>query len=182
MPYTQRYNAKYVKPLIEQAIAIIQRDQAAAIPLVNASLAQIAEFHKGPVTPVASPWMYLSGGAIEFDQSSWDSRHYRARIQLALYNPHMDPELGQDLIFDYGRLVDMILTTAGPPPSLADWTTPLSFTWPPGGASQLTGPPAAGTVKEVFVESHDYGLVRVEGIDVPLWRVLVTVLFEMEET
>lgn len=177
MPYAPRYNAKYVKPLIEQVIAIIQRDQAAAVPLVNASLAQIAEFHKGPVTPVASPWMYLSGGAIEFDQASVDTRHYRARIQLALYNAHMDPELGQDLIFDYGRLLDMILTTA----PISDFTAPLSFTWPPGAAVGTTAPPAAGTVKEVFVEAHDYGLVRVEGIDAPLWRVVLTVLFEMEE-
>jgi hypothetical protein len=37
-------------------------------------------------------------------------------------------------------------------------------------------------VKEVFVDSHEYGPVRMGESEMPLWRVMLNVLFEMEET
>jgi hypothetical protein len=45
-----------------------------------------------------------------------------------------------------------------------------------------TSPNAPGTVNDVFVESHVPGQVSVQGIDVPIMRVTLTVLFELEET
>ena len=42
-------------------------------------------------------------------------------------------------------------------------------------------PNAAGTVNDVFVESHVPGQVSVAGVDAPIMRVTLTVLFELEE-
>ena len=182
MSWTNRYNATYVKPLLNQVIAVIQRDQAAAIAVVNPHLEPLTEFHKGPVTPTVPLWMYLGLGNIRFDQESWETRHYLATLQLALYVAQVDPDQGQELIFDYGRMVDMVLTSAGPPPSFADRTTALPIVWPPGAVGAVTTPPAAGSVKEVFVDSHEYGPVRMGESEMPLWRVMLNVLFEMEET
>jgi hypothetical protein len=190
MAWTQKYNALFVRPLIDQVIAIIQRDQASAIAAVAAPngsgsssppLQPITEFHKGPVVPVAPLWMYLSAGGIRFDRESWDTRHYLATLQLALYVGQVDPDQGQQLIFDYGRMLDMVLTSAGPPPGFGDWTSPLPIAWPPGASPATTTPPAAGSVKDVFVESHEYQPVRLGESEMPLWRVVLNVLFEMEE-
>ena len=60
MPYTPAYNATFAKPLVNQLIAIIQRDQASALGIVNPSLSPIAEFHKGPGTRTAFPWLVVS--------------------------------------------------------------------------------------------------------------------------
>ena len=48
--------------------------------------------------------------------------------------------------------------------------------------SGTTVPNAAGTVNDVFIESHKPGPVEVPGIDVPIMRVTLTVVFELEET
>jgi hypothetical protein len=47
--------------------------------------------------------------------------------------------------------------------------------------SGTTAPNASGTVNEVFVESHVPGKISVEGIDTPVMRITLTVLFELEE-
>ncbi len=182
MPYTAKYNALFAKSLVEQLIAIIQRDQASAIAVVNSSLGAIQEVHKGATAPTGFPWLVVWPSAVSFDQDSLDSRHYHARLHLAVYWSDNDPDRGQDLIHDYARLLDVIVTSSGPPPSFADMTTALAITWPWGTASRSTTPPAPGTVKEVFVESHDYGVVAFANIDTPVYRAVLTVLVDVEET
>jgi hypothetical protein len=89
--------------------------------------------------------------------------------------------MAQEDAQDYARLLDMIISSAGPWPSLGDWTSPLPIqqeTVPNG----TTVPNAAGTVNDVFVESHVPGQVSVPGIDVPIMRITLAVLFELEET
>jgi hypothetical protein len=48
----------------------------------------------------------------------------------------------------------------------------------PGGT---TAPNTAGTVNEVFVESHVPAKVSVPEVDGPIMRVTLAVLFELEE-
>src|ERR1019366_9717775 len=65
MAWVQAHNAQFGKPLVNQLIAIIQRDQAAALTVVNAAramdgnqpLGPIAEFHKGPGVRTGWPWL-----------------------------------------------------------------------------------------------------------------------------
>lgn len=177
MAYMAAWNAVFAKPLVNQAMAIIQRDQKAAILLVNPLLAPINEFHKGPAARTAFPWLTLSPGQAEFDSSSPGTRSWSSALTFSLETSQYDSEMAQDNAQDYARVLDIVLTTA----SCADWTTALPVvheTIPDG----MTVPPAAGSVKNVFVKSHRYGQVTREGIDVPVMLAELTVILSSQET
>lgn len=177
MAYLAAWNAAFSKPLINQAIAIIQRDQASAIGLVNPALAPIQEFHKGPATRTAFPWLTLSTDQTEFDASSSWTRSWSSALTLSLETSQYDPEMAQDNAQDYARVLDIILTTA----SGTDWTTalPVVHETIQGG---VTTPPAVGSVKSVFVKSHRYSQVTHAGIDVPVMLAELTVVLRSQET
>jgi hypothetical protein len=178
MAYTPAWNALFTKPLLNQLIAVVQRDQAAAISIVNSALAPINEFHKGPGIRTALPWLTLAVDGTAFDRAAEVfTRHHSSRISLALDVGQFDQEMAQDNAQDYARVLDVVITTA----SATDWQTALPITHEtvPSGT---TTPPAAGAVKEVFVESHAYGIVNLPTIDAPVLRVTLAVLFELEET
>jgi len=190
MPWTQAYQAQFAKPLVNQLIAIIQRDQASALAVVNAaraidgnqSLVAITEFHKGPGPRLGWPWLSLEIGPTNFERGDdKTTRHHEVRINLALDTGQYDQEMVQEDAQDYARVLDMIISSAGPWPSLGDWTTslPIRHETVPSGT---TMPNAAGTVNEVFVESHVPGKVSVPDVEVPVMRITLTVLFELEET
>jgi hypothetical protein len=190
MPWTQAYAAQFAKPLVNQLIAIIQRDQTSALAVINSAraidgnqpLVSIGEFHKGPGPRTGWPWLSLEIGPTNFDRGDdKTTRHHQVRINLALETGQYDQEMAQEDAQDYARMLDMMLTSAGPWPSLGDWTMslPIQHETVPSG---MTVPNAAGTVNDVFVESHVPGQVTVPGIDVPIMRITLTVLFELEET
>lgn len=177
MTYTAAWNAAFSKPLLNQTIAIIQRDQMSAIALVNPALAPINEFHKGPAVRTAFPWLILSADQTEFDVSSPWTRSWSSTLTLALETGQYDQEIAQDNVQDYARVLDVILTTA----SGADWTTALPIvheTIPAG----ITSPPAAGSVKSIFVKSHRYSLVTRAGADVPVMQATLTAILKSQET
>src|SRR2546422_10412127 len=96
MPYIPAYSALFAKPLLNQLIAIIQRDQAAAIAIVNSSLQTINEFHKGPGMRTAYPWLTLAVDGIQFVEDEWHPRREHARVSLALDVGQFDQEFAQD--------------------------------------------------------------------------------------
>jgi len=190
MFWIQAYNAQFAKPLVNQLIAIIQRDQTSALAVINAGratdgnspLAPIAEFHKGPGPRTGWPWLYVEIGSTNFDRDADKAiRHHEVRINLALDTGQYDQEMAQEDAHDYALLLDRIISSAGPWPSLGDWTAslPTQHETVPSGA---TVPNAAGTVNEVFIESHVPSRVSVPDVDAPVMRVTLTVLFELEET
>jgi len=177
MSFTPAYNATFAKPLLNQLIALIERDQQAAIDLVNPSLAPITEFHKGPGVRTAFPWLSLSADSMKFDALASDARKSLARVTLTLDIGQFDQDIAQDNGQDYVRVLDMVITTA----PLCDYTAPLPITHQtvPGGT---TTPSAPDSVKEVFVESHDYSLVTLNEVEIPVLRATLQVLFYLEET
>ncbi|HEX5484228.1 MAG TPA: hypothetical protein VFZ08_16545, partial [Terriglobia bacterium] len=125
----------------------------------------------------AYPWLMLTVERVAFDIGSPSTRSWSARLSLVLDAGQFDQEMAQDNAQDYARSLDMILTTAAG----SDWMTPLPIaheTVPAG----VTSPPAAGTVKSVFVEAHRYGLVSKPGLEIPVMRVTIDVVFELQET
>ncbi len=178
MPYSPAYSATFGKPLLNQCIALIQRDQTGAIAIVNSSLVQVAEFHKGPGLRTAFPWLTLAVDRTTFDRTAETfTRRSALTVSLALDVGQFDQEFAQDNAQDYARVLDMVITTA----TRADWETglPITHETVPSG---VTAPPEAGSVKELFVESHAYSVVTAHGIDIPVIRVTIQVLFELEET
>jgi len=190
MAWTNAYNAQFAKPLVNQIIAIIQRDQAAALAVINAARAvdgnaplnPVAEFHKGPGSRSGWPWLTLEVGPTNFRrEDDKTTRHGEVRINLTLDTGQYDQEMAQEDAQDYARLLDMIVTSAGPWPSLRDWTTPLPIQHESLPRS-TTAPNAAGSVSDVFVESHVPARVSVPEVEGPVMRITLTVLFELEET
>jgi len=177
MAYIPVWNAAFSKPLLNQTIALVQRDQFGAIALVNPELAAINEFRKSPGARTALPCLTILADKTEFDQISSLTRSWRSALSLILDVGQFDQELAQDNAQDYARVLDMIVTSA----SGADWITPLPIQHEtvPGG---VTSPSAPGCVKEVFVESHRYGLITQAGIQAPILRVTLSVLFALQET
>lgn len=116
------------KPLLNQIVAFVQRDQLATIAAVNSALLPITEFHKGPRTFTAMPWMILGYRDTTFDETSEQSQHQLAVIDIVLDVGQYDGELAQDMAMDYLIVLDAILRNAGPPPSYIDWMTPLPVT------------------------------------------------------
>jgi len=178
MGYTPAYpNSLFAKPLLNQLIAVIQRDQQSALQVVNYSLNPINEFHKGPGERTAFPWLTLAADSVIFDRHAGGSRSSQVRVTLTLEVGQFDQEMAQDTAQDYARALDMVVTSA----SLSDFATPLPIvheTVPSG----VTTPSTLGAVQDVFVEAHRYGLVTLPGIELPVMRVTVAVLFDLEET
>ncbi|MGH9376904.1 MAG: hypothetical protein ACRD1J_12195 [Terriglobia bacterium] len=162
---------------MNQIIALVQRDQAAAIAIVNPGLEPINEYHKGLGRRLALPWLTILADKTEFDPGSPLTRSWRSLLTLALDVGQFDQEMAQDNAQDYARMLDMIVTTA----SGADWITPLPIQHEtvPGG---VTSPLEPGSVKAVFVESHRYGLVSQASVQEPVLRVTLTVEFQIQET
>jgi hypothetical protein len=177
MPYTPAWNALFAKPLLNQVIALIQRDQASAIAIVNPGLQSIAEFHKGPGMRTAFPWLTIGLDGLTFAEDVLGTRQSRPRIALTLDTGQFDSEMAQDNTQDYARVLDMVITTA----SETDWWTPLPITQEtvPGG---MTSPNTAASVKEVYVAAHHYSVVALEQIQTPVLRVTLDLEFVLEET
>ncbi|MGH9468816.1 MAG: hypothetical protein ACRD1N_00570 [Terriglobia bacterium] len=177
MSYAPAWNATFSKPLLNQMIAVIQRDQAAAIAEVNPALAPIAEFHKGPALQTSFPWLTLTADRIEFIPVFPLTRASRTALTLTLDVGQFDREIALDEAEDYARVLDMIITSA----SGGDWETALPISQETASAG-ITAPPQAGSVKQVFVESHRYALASQAGLSAPIVRVALSVLFELQET
>ncbi|HUI42091.1 MAG TPA: hypothetical protein VL523_08990 [Terriglobia bacterium] len=176
MTYVPSWNALFAKPLLNQCIAIIQRDQTSAIAIVNPAIQPIREFHKGPGLRTAFPWLTVGLDGLDFAEDTVGTRSSRPRIALTLDVGQFDQEMAQDNAQDYARALDIVITTA----SDTDWATPLpiSHETVPSGT---TSPNEPGSVKEVFVQSHRYGAVTLDQIQAPVFRVTLNLEFALEE-
>lgn len=170
-------NSRFAKPLLNQIIALVQRDQDSAIAVVNPALAPISEFHNGPGLRTALPWLTVAAESVTFATDELGTRQSRSRIVLTLDVGQYDQEMAHDNAQDYARVLDMVITTA----SESDWETPLPISLETVSVG-LTTPSASGSVKEVLIESHRYGTATVEEIQIPLLRVTLNLEFALEET
>jgi hypothetical protein len=191
MSFQQVYQAQFAKPLINQLIAIIQRDQDAALAIINAArgvdgngpLDPIAEFHKGPALRTAFPWLFIEFGPTVFTPTTAVTTRASTVTMVAnLDTGQFDSEMAQEDAHDYGRMLDLIISGVGPcsANNLADWINPLPIaheTVPSG----MTAPNTQGAVKNIFIEAHVPGKVAAEGTDVPVMRISLNIQAELEE-
>jgi hypothetical protein len=187
MAYTAAYSALFAKPLLNQLIALIQRDQAGAIAVVNSMLNPITEFHKGPGMRTAFPWLLLALEAVDFDEEvpsypSSGPRRWNARVSLSLDVGQFDQEMAQDNAQDYARVLDMIITSAdlngtGP---YSSWLTALPITHETVPVGTTT-PNAPGSFKGVFIESQRYSLATRNEIEAPVLTVTMMLTFRFHE-
>jgi hypothetical protein len=176
MPFTPRWSAQFAKPLLNQIIALIQRDQAAAIAIVNNSLKPINEFHKARAARVAFPWLLVWVSDNTFNVESDLTRQQDIDAYVAVEVGYIDQEDAQDQAHDYLGVVDTILESA----SSADWETSLPIRLK--GIPSMTAPPTPGSVKRAQVVAHRVDAILVEGYTNPAVRATVAIKFLLEET
>jgi len=156
-----RYQATFAKPLVNQLIAILQRDQQAALDIVNATrppgreLKPFVAFHKEVGTVQNWPALVLVAQENAFDsESDADLRTQTLRFIAAMAITGTDPEWLAEDAMDYLRAVDTVLTSA----PLADFYTPLTIdhrTVPSGQTAGLDA--AVSKVQELRILRHDLG-------------------------
>jgi lantibiotic modifying enzyme len=176
MVFNPRWNAQFAKPLLNQIIALIQRDQAAAIPMVNSALKPINEFHKARLARVAFPWLLVWISQNVMDVESDHTRTQDIDGHVAVEVGYIDQENAQDQAHDYARVIDMIVESA----VSADWETSLPITFK--GTQSMTVPPVPGSVKRAQVVAHHVDAIMVEGYTNPAVRATITIKFLLEET
>ena len=158
-----RYQAQFSKPLVNQLIAILQRDQEAVLDLVNAArppgreLKPFAAFHKEVVTVQNWPALVLVAQETAFDANSdADLRTQTVRFICALAITGADPEWLSEDAMDYLRAVDIVLTSA----PLADFYTPLAINHRTVPAGETTGlDPDVSKILDLRVLRHDLGVL-----------------------
>ena len=157
----QRYQATFAKPLVDQLIAIFQRDQQAALDIVNATrpadrpLGPFAAFLK-EATPIQNwPALVLVAQQVDFDAASDISlRTETLTFYCAMALTGADPEWLAEDAMDTLRVVDMVLTSA----PLSDFYTPLpiSHTTVPGGTTQALDP-SVSKILDLRITRHNLG-------------------------
>jgi hypothetical protein len=157
----QKYQASFAKPIVDQLIAIFQRDQQTALDIVNSTrpagrpLGPFAAFLK-EATPIQNwPALVLVAQQVDFDLvSDIDLRTETLSFYCAMALMGTDPEwLAEDAMGTL-RVVDLVLASA----PLEDFYTPLpiSHTTVPDGTT--TGlDPAVSRVLDLRITRHNLG-------------------------
>src|SRR5574337_1184679 len=156
-----RYQAQFSKPLVNQLLAILQRDQQAALDIVNAprppgrALKPFAAFHKEAAPIQNWPALVLVAQETAFDPASDpDLRTQTLRFFCAMAITGTDPEWLAEDAMDYLRAVDIVLASL----PLSDFYVPLSLTHRtvPGGATAGLDP-SVSKVHDLRITRHDLG-------------------------
>ena len=156
-----RYQSGFAKPLVNQLLAILERDQQAALDLVNAgrpsgrALQPFKAFYKEAAPIQNWPALVLIAPETTFDlDSDPDLRTESVRFVCALAITGSDPEWLADDAMDYLRTVDIVLSSA----PLADFYAPLAVshrTLPGGETSGLN--PTVSKILDLRITRHDLG-------------------------
>jgi hypothetical protein len=158
---TPRYQAQFAKTLVNQLIAILQRDQQSALDVINAgrpagrALKRIKAFHKEAAPIQNWPALVLVAQQTAFDAASdAELRSQRVSFFCALALTGTDPEWLSEDAMDYLRAVDMVLTSA----PLSDFyaALPIAHSTVPSGATTPLDP-AVSKVEDLRVTAHNMG-------------------------
>lgn len=158
---TPRYQAQFAKPLVNQLIAILERDQQPALDIVSAGrppgreLKPFAAFHKEAAPIQNWPALVLVAQETSFDQDSdADLRTQTLRFFCALGVTGTDPEWLAEDAMDYLRTVDIVLTSA----PLGDFYLPLAISHRTVPGGQTAGLDSnVSRVLDLRVTRHDLG-------------------------
>ena len=156
-----RYQAQFAKPLVNQLLAILQRDQQAALDIVNADrpagrgLKPIIAFHKEAAPIQNWPALVLVAQEDLFDDASdSDLRTQTIRFFCALGITGSDPEWLAEDAMDYLRVVDMVLTSF----PLSDFYTPLPINHRTVTSGETAGlDPLVSKIQDLRITRHDLG-------------------------
>jgi len=157
----QRYQAQFAKQLVNQLIAILQRDQTAALAIINATrpagrtLNPFAAFYKEAHAIQNWPALVLVAHSTAFDANSdIDLRSQAVQFFCVMAITGTDPEWLAEDAMDTLRAVDIVLTSI----QFSDFYTPLPIahrTVPGGMTTGLNS--AVSKVQDLRIMKHDLG-------------------------
>ncbi|HZT71499.1 MAG TPA: hypothetical protein VFC10_17360 [Terriglobia bacterium] len=157
----QKYQATFARPIVDQLIAIFQRDQQAALDIVNATrpvgrpLTPFAAFLK-EATPIQNwPALVLVAQQVDFDPASdIGLRTETMSFYCAMALMGTDPEWLAEDAMDMLRVADLVLTSV----PLEDFYTPLpiSHTTVPSGTTAGLDPDVS-KVLDLRITRHNLG-------------------------
>src|SRR6267142_5488519 len=160
MAWTSVYQARYTKPIVRQLMAIVQRDQRAALDFVGGPgiLQDIVTYQLAPLSVPQFPALMIAPERTAFDHEAVGTRHSANRFYAAIAVTNQDRQVTAELIQDYVLALDAIFNTV----LLSDFYLSLPLTLrhlPPGFT---TAPLVSGILKELFVASHNYDEIRIK--------------------
>ena len=186
------FSALFSGALVEQVLACVQNNQAAAIaayasnpfpPQFGGTLDAITDFHKGIVAAPQFPCLTVVAGDEEFDkQQGPQMRKYRVPVFVHLDISYTDPDQLADWSYHYARLLDQIFSTVTYRlTSTVVWESSQAIIWPGSSGARNTVAFATGSVKLVSVSPAHIGLVPGDAEATPVHRISICLEFEMEE-
>lgn len=152
--------ADFIRPLVDNAIAILKAKVAAHLPQNKPDFRQHGRIFTGVVLNFPAVW--VQPVRTDFDEDSDHSRHQAHQIKIKIGLSAADPEeLAKDAL-DYVRAVDLALTASEP----KSWENKLP----------------SGVVMRTWVAAHDYGQVFEAGAGALARFPELDLIVETEET
>jgi hypothetical protein len=157
MAWSSKYNAKFTKLVVRQLVAMIQRDQRAALDFVGGvnALAGFVGYQIAGVPIDQCPAILIVPAETLFNPDAQGSLESANRFIIAIAVANQDRQVLAELIQDYVMAVDAMLNTM----PLSDFWTAMSLTMPALG-TVVTTPLEVGSVKDLFVAAHRYDQIR----------------------
>jgi len=165
---TPKFQADFLKLLIRQLIAFVQRDIRDALDMVGGIyvLPVIASYQLSPTAITQYPAILMVPDKSEFVREAVGTLQSVSSLLAIVGVQHQDPEVLSELVQDYVRAVDMIFNSLPLSDFYASWPISLRIlgntnaaTNSPAGLAQTTAL-RSGTVKDLFVSAHVYDEVR----------------------
>lgn len=188
MGFTPSFNALFSGGLVEQCIAIVQNNQAAAIAAYPATpfgvLDPITDYHKAKVAAPQFPCCTVVAGDEEMVGGNLPQiRQYRVPIFVHLDISCTDPDQLADWSYHYARLLDQIFSTlTGGLTNTVVFETAQTIIWPGGSAARNTAAFATGAVDSWSISRPHIGLVPGDESATPVQRISIALDFVMKET
>jgi hypothetical protein len=177
--------------LIDRLIAVIQRDQAAALAYVLANfpalpqgvtVAPVQFFFRGPGAKPQPPYIIISVNGPDYDLGAEPPLHGTHAFMVICDCGDFDNE---DVVWQaqvYALTLMQVLTASFYGPGLGDLYAGLTLTENDGTTKRTTKPPAAGTVKSALLHAAKLEIQPGdENRPTPLLRVAITGAFELED-
>ncbi len=156
---TPKFQADFLKLLIRQLIAFVQRDIRDALDIVGGTdtLPVIASYQLSPTAITQYPALLVAPDRSEFVREAVSTLQSVSALLAVVGVQHQDPEVLSELVQDYVRAVDMVFNAL----PLSDFYSaqPISMRIFGPGSVQTTAL-KQGTVKDLFVSAHIYDEVR----------------------
>lgn len=179
LPY---FSAQFVKPLARQLVAILYRDMPSALAAMSASYATFQEWDLAEQPVQNFPALLIVPREDEFDEQSPFTRAQTIQLALGIAVAHQDPNAVAEMLEDYVRGVDQVLTTSWQSTSSDLSLANLPLPSPPFAAGSLSPGVAPGAVKELFVVAHAYDELRQRAQALFAKAATLTLKIMMQET